>query len=142
MGRLWQTCLLSTEEDIFAYLPIESIIKERQQEYYDAIATCNKQGSSNVFIEFMLDAILETIKRTIDNAEKETQTASIQVKKLLSVMEKDVPYTTLELMDLVGLKSRVSFKQNYIDPALELGFIEMTIPDKPKSRNQRYKIII
>lgn len=141
MGRLWQTCLLSTKEDIFANLPIESIIKERQQEYYDAIAICNKQGSSNVFIEFMLDAILETIKRTINNAEKETQTASIQVKKLLSVMEQGIPYTTLELMELLGLKSRASFKQNYIDPALELEFIKMTIPDKPKSRNQRYKIV-
>ncbi len=64
MGRLFQTCLLSSKEEIFAYLPIESIIKERQQEYYDAIAKCNKVGNSNIFIEFMLDAILETIIRT------------------------------------------------------------------------------
>lgn len=138
MGRLFQTCLLASEEDIFAYLPVESIIKERQQAYYDAIATCNKQGTSTVFIEFMLDAILETIKRTIKQANKEAYTTSPQVKKLLSVMEQEIPYTTRELMELSNIKSRASFKQHYIDPALEAELIEMTVPDKPKSRNQRY----
>ncbi|MEC9485641.1 MAG: Fic family protein [Candidatus Izemoplasma sp.] len=138
MGRLFQTCLLASEEEIFAYLPVESIIKERQQEYYDAIAICHKQGNSNVFIEFMLDAILETITRTINQSNLESIGYSIQVKKLLSVMDMEIPYTALELMELCGLKSRASFKNNYIDPALESGLIQMTIPDKPKSRNQRY----
>jgi Fic family protein len=138
MGRLFQTCLLASEEEIFAYLPIESIIKERQQEYYDAIAICHKQGKSNEFIEFMLDAILETITRTIAQSSLESNGNSIQVKKLLSVMEMEMPYTAVELMELCGLKSRASFKNNYIDPALESGLIQMTIPDKPKSRNQRY----
>ncbi len=38
-------------------------------------------------------------------------------------------------MELVGLKHKPTFRKNYLDPALELGLIEMIIPDKPKSRN-------
>jgi hypothetical protein len=57
---------------------------------------------------------------------------------LLNVFEEGVPYTTIELMDKVGIKSRASFKKNYLDPLLKSGIIEMTIPDKPMSRNHRY----
>ena len=138
MGRLFQTCLLATEEKIFAYLPIESIIKERQQEYYKAIATCNRSGNSDVFIEFMLDAILETVKRILKLSGKESSYMIIQAKKLYKIMEEDVPYTTLELMETLDMKSRASFKKNYLDPNLKAGLVEMTLPDTPNSRNQRY----
>lgn len=138
MGRLFQTCLLAKEEELFYYLPVESIIKKKQQSYYDAISKSNLEGSSNVFIEFMLDAIIETMNETIKQSNLEKGSLSIQAKKLLNVFEEGVPYTTIELMDKVGIKSRASFKKNYLDPLLESGIIEMTIPDKPMSRNQRY----
>lgn len=138
MGRLFQTCLLASEEEVFAYLPIESIIKERQQEYYDAIAKCNKEGNSNTFIEFMLDSILETVKRIIKTSKKESGLFSIQAKKLINIMEEGIPYSTKELLELLEMKSRVSFKKNYLDPVIESGLVEMTLPNTPNSRNQRY----
>jgi len=138
MGRLFQTCLLATEEKIFAYLPIESIINERQQEYYNAIAICNRNGNSDVFIEFMLDAILETVKRILKLSGKDSSYLNIQAKKLYKIMEENVPYTTLELMETLNMKSRASFKKNYLDPNLVSGLVEMTLPDTPNSRNQRY----
>jgi Fic family protein len=138
MGRLFQTCLLAKEEELFYYLPVESIIKKKQQSYYDAISQSNLEGSSNAFIEFMLDAVIETMNETIKQSNIEKGSLSIQAKKLLNVFEEGVPYTTIELMDKVGIKSRSSFKKNYLDPLLESGTIEMTIPDKPMSRNQRY----
>ena len=138
MGRLFQTCLLAKEEELFYYLPVESIIKKKQQTYYDAISSSNLEGLSNVFIEFMLDAIIETMNETLKHSYIEKGSLSIQAKKLLNVFEEGVPYTTIELMDKVGIKSRASFKKNYLDPILESGMIEMTIPDKPISRNQRY----
>lgn len=138
MGRLFQTCLLAKEEELFYYLPVESIIKKKQQSYYDAISKSNLEGSSNVFIEFMLDAIIETMNETLKQSNLEKGSLSIQAKKLLNVFEEGVPYTTIELMDKVGIKSRASFKKNYLDPLLESGIIEMTIPNKPMSRNQRY----
>jgi Fic family protein len=138
MGRLFQTCLLANEEELFYYLPVESIIKQKQKAYYDAISKSNQEGTSTVFIEFMLDAIIETMNETLKQSNIETGNLSIQAKKLLTVIEKGIPYTTIELMDKVGIKSRASFKKNYLDPLLQSGMIEMTIPDKPMSRNQRY----
>ncbi|PKK98920.1 MAG: cell filamentation protein Fic [Tenericutes bacterium HGW-Tenericutes-2] len=138
MGRLFQTCLLAKEEELFYYLPVESIIKKKQQTYYDAISRSNLEGLSNVFIEFMLDAIIETMNETLKHSNIEKGSLSIQAKKLLNIFEEGVPYTTIELMDKVGIKSRASFKKNYLDPLLQSGMIEMTIPDKPMSRNQRY----
>ena len=138
MGRLFQTCLLASEEDIFLYLPVESIIKKRQQEYYDAISKSNLNGNSNVFIEFMLDVILEAMLETLNLANKETSRLSTQSKKLFKMMEEGIPYSTIELMKMVGLKSRASFKKNYLDPLLEIGIVNMTSPMAPNSRNQRY----
>ena len=57
VGRLWHTLLLSKWNPVFAWLPVESIIHDRQQEYYDAINASNDAGESTVFIEFMLSAI-------------------------------------------------------------------------------------
>ncbi|PKK93083.1 MAG: cell filamentation protein Fic [Tenericutes bacterium HGW-Tenericutes-6] len=138
MGRLFQTCLLANEEELFYYLPVESIIKQKQQAYYDAISKSNQEGASTVFIEFMLDAIIETMNDTLKQSNIETGSLSIQAKKLLTVLEEGIPYTTIELMDRVGIKSRASFKKNYLDPLLQSGMIEMTLPETPNSRNQRY----
>ena len=138
MGRLFQTCLLAKEEELFYYLPIESIIKKKQQNYYNAISKSNQEGVSTKFIEFMLDAIIETMQETLMQSNIETSSLSTQAKRLLDVFEDGVPYTTLELMQKVNMISRSSFKKHYLDPLLQSGMIEMTIPETPNSRNQRY----
>ena len=61
VGRLWHTLLLSRWNPVFAWLPVESIIHDRQQEYYAAINASNDAGESTVFIEFMLSAIKASI---------------------------------------------------------------------------------
>ena len=60
-ARLWQTAILSHWEQAFSYLPIESMIKKNQEEYYKAIQNCNNVGNSTEFIEFMLKIINDTI---------------------------------------------------------------------------------
>ncbi len=57
IGRLWQTRLLMQYSSVFGFLPIETIVKERQQEYYDVLRKADKEGDSTSFIEFMLDII-------------------------------------------------------------------------------------
>ena len=57
IGRLWHTLLLSRWNPLFAWLPVESMINENQQDYYSAINASNAAGESTVFIEFMLSAI-------------------------------------------------------------------------------------
>lgn len=57
MGRLWHTLLLSKWNPVFAWLPVESIIHDRQQGYYDAINASNNAADGTTFVEFMLTAI-------------------------------------------------------------------------------------
>ena len=57
IGRLWHTLLLSKWNPAFAWLPVESIIHDRQQAYYAAINASNDAGESTILIEFMLSAI-------------------------------------------------------------------------------------
>ena len=59
-------------------------------------------------------------------------------KKILNVMEYEVPYTSTVLMEKLGLKSKETFRKNYMNPAMQLQLVQMTIPEKPKTRNQRY----
>lgn len=54
------------------------------------------------------------------------------------VMEYDIPYTSTAFMGKLGLKSREGFRRNYLRPAIDRNLIQMTIPNKPNSRNQRY----
>ena len=66
VGRLWHTLLLSRWNPVFAWLPVESIIHDRQQEYYAAINASNDAGESTVFIEFMLSAIKASITEAME----------------------------------------------------------------------------
>lgn len=65
IGRLWHTLLLSKWKPFFAWLPVESIIHDRQQEYYNAINRSNAEGESTAFIEFMLSAIQEALEEAV-----------------------------------------------------------------------------
>lgn len=65
MGRLWQTVLLKTYNPVFAWLPVEAIIRERQMEYYDALQESDKVGHSTQFLEFMLSALNEALAELI-----------------------------------------------------------------------------
>ncbi|MBO4927812.1 MAG: Fic family protein [Clostridiales bacterium] len=138
MARLWHTVFLYRWRDIFEYIPLESRIEQFQNQYYDAIAACNRNGNSDVFIEFMLDAIDRVLDEVISQANRENAETSEYIKKILKLMEFDVPYTSNEILERLGLKSKETLRRNYLNPAIELGLIRMTIPDKPNSRNQRY----
>ena len=138
MARLWQTALLSEWNPVFQYLPLESRIHEFQDGYYDAIATCHVAGNSNVFVEFMLDKINLTLDWALEQISEKDASLTVAVQRLLDTMEYDVPYTAVQLMNRLGLKSRDNFRKLYLAPALEKGLIVMGVPDKPKSRSQTY----
>ena len=138
MARLWHSAILAEWKPIFEYIPIESQIEKFQDEYYDAIAKCHVEGASTTFIEFMLtqiDKILDDISVQI---REDNEQLPEYIRKLLDVMEYDIPYASKALMEKMGLKSKEGFRRNYLRPAMEMGLIRMTIPEKPNSRNQRY----
>lgn len=137
MARLWQNTILSKWNPMFQYLPIESQIEKHQENYYDAISKCNASGNSTFFIETMLGMIDETIQWALEQHAKD-QGLTPQLDNLLTVMEYDVPYTANALLSRLGLKSKEALRRNYIGPAMENGYVEMTVGDKRTSRNQRY----
>lgn len=138
MARLWQNVILSKWKEIFKFVPIESQIKKYQDDYYKAIANCNKNGNSNEFIEFMLKVINETLSELIKTASSQSNYISKYVEKLLMVMDENIPLTSSEIMERLNLKSKETLRKNYINPAIEAGLIKLTIPDKPRSKNQMY----
>lgn len=138
MARLWHTAILSKWQPIFEFIPVESQIEKFQNGYYEAIAKCHANGNSMVFIEFMLEQIDAVLDEIADSVTSPANNITEYVSRLLSVMEYDTPYTSNEILALLGLKSKETLRKNYLTPAIESGLVVMTEPDKPNSRNQRY----
>lgn len=140
-GRLWQTALLAKWKPIFKWIPIESIIKDNQQDYYDAIRLSTSNGNSNVFVIFMLNSIYKAVCDVTENVNRHRRYQDANIGRLLDVME-TYPLTAAEIMNRLGLKALNSFRKNYLQPSIEAGYVGMTLPDKPTSRNQRYYKIV
>ena len=102
-ARLWQNIILSSYEEIFEYVPIESQIKKYQNDYYKAINDSNLNGNSTKFIEFMLKMIDETLDSLNKQVNEDINHQNLYVKKLLDVMEYGVKYKTSELMEKLGM---------------------------------------
>lgn len=150
MGRLWQTLILSRWNPIFANILVESLIHQNQKAYYEALQISTDRTDSAPFIEFILQMILDAILSSSDTAQAGAHVVaqasvqaykeqSDQVKHLISFMGQD-EYSLAELMQPLGLSHRATFQKNYLNPAIDVGVIERTIPDKPKSPKQRYKL--
>lgn len=134
LGRLWQTLILRRWNPLFADLPVESLIHQHQQDYYEAINQANRQNDSAPFVEFMLARILETLR-----TDQVTDQVNDQVKRLLAIMGPE-PLSAAELMQKLQLSHRPSFRNNYLRPALDTGLIEMTRPDSPTAPDQKYRL--
>ena len=104
-ARLWQTAILANWKDLFKYIPIESIIKENQEEYYIAIQNCNKAGNSNEFIEFMLKVIDEAVDRIMLNQQETTHetTQETTQEKIINLIKKNLSITQVEMAKVPDL---------------------------------------
>ena len=141
MGRMWHSLLLGKWNELFYWLPIEELIRSRQQEYYDALGKSDREADSSAFVELMLEIILDTLKETsvVGNAESdEPNMLSPSIRKLMEALGNE-ELSAVESMERLGISHRPTFRKNYLNPALEQRLIEMTIPDKPNSRNQKYR---
>ena len=137
MGRMWNTLLLYKWKPIFAWLPIETLIRERQDAYYDALGKADKAADATPFVEFLLSVIYDTLHE-ISQSQQGEQDVSPSVKLLMEKLDGDT-LSAQQIMDRLGLKNRASFRKLYLVPALEHDLIEMEYPDKPNSSKQRYR---
>jgi len=135
MGRLWQSLILARWNPLFADTPVESLIFEHQAEYYQVLQESSQQADSAPFIAFMLRMILEAVTTS---APQVSPQVSPQVRKLLAVIQGEMSREALQ--SALGLLDRKSFRERYLKPALIDGLIEMTLPGKPNSRLQQYRL--
>jgi len=101
MGRLWQSLILYDWKPIFSAIPTESVIKETQQGYYDALEEAGSQGESTPFVEFVLEAILQSCERELANGQN-----------VLINVPKNVPLNRQEqIIELMRQNSSITIEQ-------------------------------
>ena len=117
MGRMWHTLLLSKWRDFFAWLPIETLIHERQEEYYRVLNAANSDGQSTVFEEFMLetirDSLLEVLKEEKlqkDVGIKDGMNVGINLSetenRIIKILSNNPRYTANEIASELDLTKR------------------------------------
>jgi len=111
IGRLWQSLILHDWKDIFSNIPVESVVKDAQEQYYDALEASGTLGESTPFIEFMLEAILITCKKVLE----ETQNVPLIVPKnvplkrldqIIGCMKENRDVTIEQLAQLCDVSSK------------------------------------
>ena len=110
---------------MLVYLPVETVIRERQQNYYQALAA-DTQANAAPFIDFMLSALHDAI-----NEVTITDQVTDQVATLIQVIGPG-ELNSSDLMQVLGLTHRATFRENYLKPALTGGWVERTQPDSPR----------
>ena len=119
MGRLWQTALLTKWKPIFAWIPVENIVKENQTQYYDVIAKCDSKGNSTSFIQFMLSCI----KQTIDTIKTPKETPKETPKDvIISLIRQNPKVTIQEMAEALGINKRNA--QRHVNALTKEGIIE------------------
>ncbi len=102
IGRLWHTLLLTQWKPMFAWLPVESIIHDRQDEYYAAINQSNFDGESTAFIMFMLSAIKEALMEAVQATSPSQDMTSEELRwyKIERFLKKNGSITNADVRDL------------------------------------------
>lgn len=140
IARLWQTAILAHWEKAFTYLPIESMIKKNQEEYYTVIQNCNNAGNSNEFIEFMLKIISETIDEMMNSKEMKDKShllLSENESKVLECIKRNVIIGAKDIIEQTELSD--STVRRILRKFLQDKKIETT-DNNEKSPNKKYKI--
>ena len=107
MGRLWHTLLLTKWKSLFAWLPVESIIHDRQDEYYKAINQSNCDGESTVFITFMLSAIKEALMEAVETAGVTEKMSATELRwyKIERFLQKNETITNADVRQMFTVSS-------------------------------------
>ncbi len=113
MGRLWQSLILQKWKDFFAWMPIESLIYEKQEGYYKALNSSNTAGDSAVFVTFMLELIRDALKNVIES-QSNSPDVGINVganvgtneEKILILLKQDNRLTAQILASTLGITDR------------------------------------
>ena len=112
MGRLWQSLILQKWKDIFAWLPVETLVYENQQAYYNVLGHADDQGDSTEFVEFMLGMIRDALQE-ISKVQNEHNVVINVAKnvvtnedKVISLLRQDNSLSANMLANSLGITQR------------------------------------
>lgn len=107
IGRLWHTLLLTQWKPMFAWIPIESIIHDRQEEYYRAINKSNFEGESTAFIIFMLSSIKDALEEAVENTvvAKNMSSNALRSYKIEKFFDKNDCITNSDIRQMFNVSS-------------------------------------
>lgn len=132
LGRLWQSAILKDWKKVFAWIPVESLIKENQAKYYRVLRACDATADSTAFVEFLLLLILKAVEEIIKNEKRVTAKVTVKVtvnqKKILDAVKKNPHVTLDELSKKIGI-SRKSIAAN-VKKLQEAGMLKRNGADK------------
>jgi Fic family protein len=94
MGRLWQTVILRQYSPVFEFLPIESLIKVRQSEYYKILGESDNKGDSTGFIEYILQIINESLEELLTN-----QNVNLTSKDRINIFKEKIRKSSFNRQD-------------------------------------------
>ena len=140
-ARIWQTAILSHWEKAFTYLPIESMIRKNQEEYYKAIQNCNNAGESTEFIEFMLKIIDDTIDELMNSKEMKDKAQlllSDNEMKIIECIKRNVLIGAKEIIEETAIADRTA--RRILKKLAENNTIE-TVGNGEKDPNRKYRIV-
>ncbi|MDR2586790.1 MAG: Fic family protein [Coriobacteriales bacterium] len=143
MGRLWQTLILAKWNEIFAWIPMESLVYEKRPQYYDALQNAQNSSDSGEFIEFTLSAILGAVEAQTKHQDKHQDKHQVELNKvMLSVLRslEAISLSRKEIFAVLNMSGDTRAFRRYIEPLLSGGYIEMTVLDKPNSKLQKYRL--
>lgn len=123
MGRLWQSLILGRLHPLFEYLPVENMVYANQEAYYNAIQHSTATADSGPFIEFMLQEILNTLKRH--------QGSLISQHNVMEVRDK--------IRDKFGISSEQIIEQIQRNPAVTLDEIAAALSVTRRSIEKKIK---
>lgn len=113
MGRLWQTLILSRWQPMLAWLPVETVIRHRQRDYYAQLARADATSDCSGFIEFMLQAIADSLEEAIAAETPVKKTVKTTVEKrgrtpeaILSTFRSQPELTLAEVAEVIGRSLR------------------------------------
>ena len=147
MGRMWQTLTLAKWNRLFEWIPMETILYRNRSQYYKAIEEAHKDNDSGIFIEFTLSALYEAIEeqrgyqvesRDKNKHNEESGLTQKQITVLRALENKNL--SRKEIFDAIKIRGDSRSFKRQIEPLITAGYMEMTIPDKPRSPLQKYRL--
>lgn len=110
MGRLWQTLILSRWRPVLAFLPVETVVRARQAEYYAALSSADRESECSPFVAFMLEALERALAEALASAGSE-KGAEKSSEKILALLKANPTLAARELAQRLEMSPRGVEKQ-------------------------------